>query len=426
MQEKLLHYIWKTRSFQQTDLQTTDGNTINIVFPGYHNHDAGPDFSESSILIDKVRWSGSVEIHIKSSDWLRHKHQVDKAYENVVLHVVWEADKTIYYQDGKSIPTLALKHLVNPELLKKYQLLSEQHLSDIPCHQLLHKSKPIDRLNMVEKAGTERLSHKADHVLNMLKSCNQDWEEVSYRLLFAAYGMKVNKQTFAELAARTPFKLVRKYHKDSSTLQAMLYGQAGLLPINSTDKWVNELIDIYRFIQHKHNLDTSISRIQWKFSKMRPSNFPTIRLAQLSSFLEKHNSIFELLTQTESYQEISKIMGQPVPHYWQSHYDFDKTSKQASLNCIGTQFQLHLTINAFTPVLAAASKYFGRPDYLDRAMIWLELADAEQNKITKKYSSFEFPRENALHSQGLLELYSSYCQHKKCLSCNIGASILSS
>jgi hypothetical protein len=159
---------------------------------------------------------------------------------------------------------------------------------------------------------------------------------------------------------------------------------------------------------------------------MRPSNFPTIRIAQLSSFLEKHNSVFDLLSHTESYQEISKIMGQPVPLYWQSHYDFDKTSKQASLNCIGTQFQLHLTINAFAPVLAAASKYFGRPDYLDRAMIWLESADAEQNKITKKYSSLKFPPENALHSQGLLELYSSYCQHKKCLSCNIGASILSS
>jgi hypothetical protein len=421
MQEAFLHYIWKTRSFDHSQLITSDGRPITIMTPGTHNDDAGPDFLEARVKIGDMVWSGAVEMHIKSSNWLQHRHSEDPAYENVILHVVWDHDQEISYPEGQPIPSLPLAPHVDPSLLDRYVTLMHQ-MGELPCNYAISDISDITCKTMLEKSAIERLETKANEINDLLRSQNHDWEEVCYRLILAAYGMKVNKTPMIRLSETLPFKWIKKHSDQPTIVEALLFGQAGLL-FEAKDQYVDSLIQHYEFYAHKYNLSTSLQRPQWKFSRLRPANFPTLRLAQVAAFLAQNPSIFDRIIHEDQYAGIIRLFEAPVSDYWQLHFDLGKPSSH-KINKPGRTMIHHVMINVFAPVLVAAGKYLDKHDLIDKAMAWLEQVPAESNKITRKFEAIGIKPIHALDSQGCLSLYYDYCLKKNCLQCNIGASIL--
>jgi hypothetical protein len=422
MQEQFLHYVWNTRSFDQKDLLTTENQTITIEYPGHHNEDAGPDFLEAKIKIDGVMWAGSIEMHLKSSYWHQHRHSQDPAYENVILHVVWEDDQAITYPEGNAIPCLVLPTYVDPTLLDRYDTLLHQ-IGDIPCQYAIPGVLPIIQRGMLEKAAVERLHAKASEVIGLVNHLNQDWEETCYRLTLAAFGMKVNKKSMERLAETLPFKWIKKHTDRPIMIESLLFGQAGLLD-QKEEAYCQELTQHFEFLRHKYNLASSLHRPQWKFSRLRPANFPTIRLAQAAAFFAQHPLLFDNILHMDELKPVSQLFRVETNEYWQHHYDFGKPFAKSGSTKIGLSMVHHLIINVFAPVLVAASRYFDKPEYLDKAMTWLENVPAESNKITRKFGSVGIEPSHSLDSQGCLSLYYEYCLKKNCLRCNIGASIL--
>jgi hypothetical protein len=423
MQEQLLHYIWKTRSYNLHELSTTNGEPIQVLRPGNHNVNAGPDFAQASIKIDQVHWTGSVEIHIKSSDWYVHHHEKDPAYENVILHIVWQHDKDIRLADNSIVPTLELSNCVDHNLLDRFDRLMKEH-HEILCHKLWNQVPPITQLEMIERAAIERLQIKAKSCNQLLDQYNGDWEETTYHMIMGAYGMKVNKPSFLKLAGKIPFKVIRKSRQHPIDLDALLFGQSGLLPSAGVDTYSTSLIERHKFLTHKHDLSEPMLRVEWKFSKMRPANFPTIRLAQLATFYKYCTHFFDVIMHTDSLDKIRAYFTHEIPDYWLEHADFGKAAKSPLNTQIGKQMYHHLIINVFAPVLATAANHFGQPTLMDKALTWLEQLPPESNKITRHYESLNYKPHHALQSQGLLTLYDQYCIRKKCLSCSIGASII--
>jgi hypothetical protein len=422
MREDLLHYLWKHRSFDQVGLKTTCGKPIQILKTGYHNHNAGPDFLEAQIQIDVVSWNGSVELHVNSSDWYQHKHDSNSNYDNVILHVVWEEDRQVYHADGQLIPCLEIKDLIDPALLYKYKELTYQ-ISDIPCQFSIQSVPSIIQKGMLEKVAVERLKVKAEEVLKTFNSLNQDWEETSYRLTMSAFGTKVNKVPMLRLAELMPFRLLKKYLNEPDTCAALLFGQAGLL-LRSKHAYVTGLNERFQYLKHKHALSTSLERPQWKFSRMRPANFPSIRIAQLSAFITQNPTLYGYLTELSVFSEIERLFKVITHPYWENHYDFNKVRSRKSEPIIGKQMVDHLIINVFSPLLMAVSIHFDQSTYMDRALEMLEKTSSESNTITRKLRKVGIETDNALTSQGALALYYNYCLKKNCLQCNIGGTIL--
>ena len=423
MQEQLLHYIWKTRSFNSRSLRSTSGEPISILKPGIHNTNAGPDFAQASLKIGTVHWSGSVEVHIKSSDWYLHAHQNDPAYNNVILHVVWQHDKEIRLSDESIVPTFELSRYVDHHLLDRFDSLMREH-HEIACHNLWQMVSDVSKIEMIERTAVERLIDKAKICSNLLNENNGDWEAVTYHMIMSAYGMKVNKVAFQTLASRLPFNVIRKSKQHPVDLDALLFGQSGLLPEQATDTYAASLIERHQYLRHKFALPAPMLRVEWKFSKMRPANFPTIRLAQLAAFYRFCTHFFDVILHTDSLDKIRVYFTHEVADYWLEHIDFGKQSNTSGTAQAGIQMHHHLIINVFAPILAAAAQHFGQPTLMDKALTWLEQLPAESNNKTRHYESLEFKPQHALHSQGLITLHDQYCLRKRCLSCTIGASII--
>ncbi|MFZ9046241.1 MAG: DUF2851 family protein [Cyclobacteriaceae bacterium] len=422
MREDLLHYLWKHRSFDQVELKTTCGRSIQILKPGFHNHNAGPDFLEAQIRIDAVAWFGSVELHIKSSDWYQHKHDSNSNYDNVILHVVWEEDRKVFHRDGQLIPCLEIRDLTDTTLLYKYKELTCQ-ISDIPCQFSIQSVPSIIQQSMLENVAVERLKAKAKEVLKTFNSLNQDWEETSYRLIMRAFGTKVNKVPMLRLAELMPFRLLKKYLNEPDTCAALLFGQAGLL-LRSKHAYVESLNKRFQYLKHKHSLKTSLDRPQWKFSRMRPANFPSLRLAQYSAFITQNPFLYGYLIELSAFSEIERLFKVSTHTYWEDHYDFNKVRNQKSKPIVGKQMVEHLVINVFSPLLTAVSVHFDQSTYMDRALQLLKNTPSESNTITRKLKKVGIETDNALTSQGALALYYNYCLKKNCLQCNIGGRIL--
>lgn len=424
MQETFLHYIWQSRSLDFCQLKTTQDEPIKIQQFGHHNENAGPDFLEAKISLSDVIWSGSVEMHIKSSMWHQHNHDADPAYENVILHVVWEHDQEILHRDGQIIPCVQLRDFVDQELIEKYDLLTHQ-ISEFPCHYALPKVAVFQQQAMLEKSAIERLQQKATVVFEILQQVNYDWEEVSFRMMLTGFGMKVNKSPMIRLGETLPYKYLKKHADQPLLVEALLFGQAGMLN-KVSDHYGEELFNHYRFLAHKYELSTSLQRPQWKFSRLRPINFPTIRLAQLAQLFAKHPQLFDSILHLTQLKEITSLFNISASRYWLSHYDFGKNWSKETTTLIGKNMIHHLIINVFAPILVAASQYFDEQQSMDKAIQWLEAIPTESNKITRKFEKMMFPVVNAMDSQGCLSLYYNYCLKKNCLRCNIGTAILKS
>jgi hypothetical protein len=424
MEEALLHYIWKFQQFDNGNLCTSHGESVAVLFPGYHNHHAGPDFSEAKLVIDGMVWVGHVEIHVKSSDWFAHHHHLNPGYDAVVLHVVWENDKPASRSNGTLIPTLALAGLVHPNLPQHYKALMAAY-GPILCRAHLQNLEKITQVGMVEKALTERIEQKASFLLEKLAKNQYDWENTAFQAMVSQFGFKTNQYGFAQLAQTLDPKIIARYSDQPVQLEALLFGLAGWLSGSTHDPYHGFLQRTYAHLSHKYDLlPRQMQQHQWKMLRLRPANFPTLRLAQLVAILKNQPGHFFQTFISGDLPAITELFRQKTADYWLEHYHFAKASPNKKSNRLGQKSIENLVINLVVPILAAYSLYKHDPAYLDKAMALLESIPPEKNSITELFTQSGFENVHAADSQGLLGLYHHYCQQKRCLSCKIGVGIL--
>ncbi|MFT4734324.1 MAG: hypothetical protein ACI9DJ_002188 [Algoriphagus sp.] len=422
MKEDFLHYLWQFQKFDKHKLFSTDMEDVSIFVAGFKNIDSGPDFREARIKIGDVEWVGSVEIHLKSSDWLRHKHQIDPAYENVILHVVWEYDKEINHKDGRAIPTLCLAAITNPSLISQYELLMTGK-DKIPCQKHFAEVSDIKKFSMIERALVQRMERKGEEVSQILAGRGNDWEEATYQVLLRNFGFKLNNKAFLRLAENLPFKILKKYNNSALQVEALLFGMAGLLE-SDLDVYGQKLAAEFEFLAQKHGLTNNVLNTSaWKFMRTRPANFPTVRLSQIAALLSHSKGLFSLLTETSEYLELSDFFKAKPSEYWQSHYHFGKESAM-KFKGMGEKSIQNLIINTAVPVLVAYGNYVDSPSFMEKAMKFLEDIPSEKNWITKFWNSEGLETKTMFDSQGSIELYNEFCQKRKCLSCGVGIEIL--
>ncbi|AKD03508.1 DUF2851 domain-containing protein [Pontibacter korlensis] len=413
MKEDFLHYVWQHQYFDKTTLATTDGEPLQVLRVGIYNTDAGPDFKEAILRIGEVQWSGSVEVHLNSSDW--HRHQHDQKYDQVVLHVVWTADVPVVRTDGTVMPVLELQNRVDLRLLQTYEQLQKSK-NKIPCAPFWPIVPDVTKALMLERALVERLEEKGQEVLQVYDSYGNDWGQAAYHTLLRGCGFKVNQQASELMAKLLPFHVVRRHQHSLLQLEALLLGQAGFL--DADDEYAQQLQQEYSFLQHKYKLQP-LQRHQWNFLRMRPANFPTVRLAQLAALLHQHASLFTALLEAESIKKYEQIFQAPVSEYWQLHYMFGRESKTASKG-MGKISAQNLVINVAVPILAAYAVHSGDRTYLDKALNLLEQLREESNRYTRYYELLGWKAKSAADNQAALGLYKRYCHPVNCMRCAVG------
>jgi hypothetical protein len=422
--ERLLQFIWQFQYFNKTELATTAGEIIQLIFPGQYNTNQGPDFTNAKIKIDNTTWAGTVELHNKTSDWKKHHHEQDKNYENVILHVVWEDDET---EQSSIIPILELKTRVSKILLQRYNELMNSS-SFISCGKSIHSVPDITWKSWKERLLAERLLRKAKAVETYLEQNNYHWEETFWWLLSRNFGMKVNADAFEAMARSIPLTILAKHKNQVHQLEALLFGQAGLLEKNPKSLREEEeyhclLRKEYEFLKNKYKMKPA--HTPFHFLRMRPGNFPTIRLAQLAMLVHESAHLFSKIKDAVSLEKVKKWLNVTANDYWHYHYVFDEISAFKK-KTIGTSMIDNIVINTMTPVLFAYGNYNDEQKYKDRALQWLEETEAESNSITKGFHQMNIETRTAYDSQALIELKNEYCDKKKCLDCAVGNAILKS
>ncbi len=423
MQEDFLHYIWKFQYFKLHQLRTKCEQELTVLKQGNHQFNSGPDFEQARIKIGEIEWNGSVEIHVRSSEWYQHKHHLDEAYKNVILHVVWTDDKPARNAKGEIIPTLELKDRVNLDLIKRYKQLISQN-SPLACEPHRLEISDLKYYEMIDKAVGARLLEKSKWITTYYNANGKDWEETAYVSLCRNFGFKVNSEPFIELATSLPFKIIKKHADQLFQIEALLFGQAGFLMEEKGDDYYGKLRKEYQFLAHKYGLKQSLNRFQWKFLRLRPANFPTTRIAQLAHFLSSTPNLFDVLTSRNvTTKEVVKRFVAFQSPYWQEHFDFGKTYQAVSKG-MGRSSAENLVINTVVPLLMSYSRHTDEQYFADKSMNLLEDLKAENNKITRIWKAAGFPVKSALDSQGLIMQYNNWCVARKCLGCNIGSDLL--
>ncbi len=414
MKEDFLHYIWQFQYFDKASLCTTTGESLQVYHPGHPHINAGPDFAYARLKVGEIAWVGQVEIHVKASDWIKHQHQQDKAYDAVVLHVVWEEDQVICRQDGSVIPCLVLKGRVADRLRLRYDFLQGKKISQpqLSCASFLPKLSPIIRYTTLDKALLERLEHRAGEWLSLLDTQKGDWEQTAYQQLCRYLGGVINSQPFIQLSQQLPWKELRRFYSNPIQIEARVFGYSGFLAKPLIDEYQAILAKEYQWIHKQEELGAS--HFEWKWSRMRPSSFPTLRLAQLSGLVSHRLELTEVLSITDI-EELKAWLNVPRSDYWQKHYHFGKVGKIRKSWPIDA-----LAINWAIPFMYAYGKYKGNESLQERALSLLRQIPAESNRFLKIYSEADFQLESAADTQAALELWKHYCQPKKCLSCPIG------
>jgi len=420
--EDFLHYIWKYKLFNTSELLTQNNEQIEIINFGTHNTDAGPDFFNGKIKIGDTIWAGNIELHINSSDWIKHKHQTDKAYNNVVLHVVYNNDKAILDKDWNELPTLELKGLVSQKLIAKHNNLVGQSGSDIPCGNQIKNVDQFTIDSWLNRLAIERLERKSIEIEETLKLNKNNWEETFYQYLFKYFGLKVNALPFELLAKNTPLKTIEK-HNNIFSIEALLYGQAGYLEEDIEDEYYQKLKKEYVFLKAKFELKP-LEKSIWKMLRLRPSNFPTIRISQLANLLNNHTRFFSKVVEAESIKELQAYFKMQASEYWNTHYQFGEKVKSEQGKKLGIATINNIIINVIVPFTFVYGKAKQDEKLVDKSLKLLESIKAENNSIIKSWLDLGVKSSNAMQTQSLLELKNNYCSQKKCLTCSIGNEIL--
>ncbi|SEP21853.1 Protein of unknown function [Flavobacterium sp. CF108] len=420
MKEDFLHYLWRFKKFDTLNLVTAQNESITIIKTGDYLELSGPDFFNAHIKIGDQKWAGNVEIHVKSSDWYLHNHEKDAAYENVILHVVWENDTTIFREDNTEIPVLVLKDYVEKEVLDNYNALVSPK-SWISCEKQIHEIDAFVFKNWQERLFFERLERKSKFVYELLEETNQDWEAVLFCLLAKNFGLNTNGLAFLQMSKSIPFSIIRKESFEVENLESLLLGTLNLLDGEKEDVYFKDLKFRYFYLLHKYQLEKSfIDPVQ--FFKHRPDNFPTIRLSQLANLYHKHQNLFSKIIALKSAKSVYELLNVSVSSYWQNHYQFDKESPKKT-KTLSKSFVDLVIINTIIPIQFAYSNIMGDSVSEDLIDFMNEVAP-EKNAIIDKFSSFGIKSKNAFETQTLLELKNEYCNNKACLKCALGMELL--
>ena len=420
MKEDFLHYLWKFKKFDTLNLKTAQEEQITIIKTGDYLELAGPDFFNAQITIGNQKWAGNVEIHLKSSDWYVHGHEKDAAYENVILHVVWEHDTEIFSRDNNEIPVLILKDYVASEILSNYNSLVIPK-SWIFCEKDIGKIDDFIIKNWQERLFFDRLERKSKFIYDLLEETNQDWEGVLFVLLAKNFGLNTNGNSFLQIAKSIPFSIVRKESFEIENLEALLLGTSGLLDDDKEDIYFTDLKLRYYYLLNKYQLEKRhIDSVQ--FFKHRPDNFPTIRLSQLANLYHKHQNLFSKVTVLKSVKSVYELLNVSASVYWSNHYQFDKESLRKPKS-LSKSFMDLIIINTIIPIQFAYSNIRGE-SIAEELIAFMNEVTPEKNAIIDKFQSFGVSAKNAFETQTLLELKNEYCNQKACLKCVLGVELL--
>lgn len=421
MQEDFLHYLWKHKKFSTKALQTTLGDVIQIFSVGTLNNNTGPDFFNAKIKIANQLWAGNVEIHVNSSDWYLHNHELDENYDNVILHVVWQHDAEIHRKDNSVIPTLELKPIVSKTSLQNYKKLFSKKQAWINCESDFSSVSSFVVNNWLERLYLERLERKHTAIKTLLLLSKNNWEAVFFKMIAKNFGLKVNGEAFLSLANSFQFKLVQKIQNKQLALEALFFGQANLLQEEIQDTYYLQLQKEYAFLVNKYSL-TNAMVIPMQFFRLRPSNFPTLRLSQLASLYHQHQNLFSKILEAKSIEAIYKLFQVKIASYWKNHYTFGKVSKVSNKRITNSFIDL-LIINTIVPIRFSYAKNQGKP--IDETIVsWMQQIALEKNSVVAKFQQLKPEFKTALQSQALIQLKSVYCNKNKCLQCAIGNNLL--
>lgn len=424
MTEAFLHYLWQHRLFTGP-LVTTDGKEVEVVRVGYYNHNSGPDFSEARVCIDGIQWVGQVEIHIKATDWNLHRHNADAAYNNVILHLVYINDGPVVTQLGQPMPTVEVQHLIPEDIWSRYSMLIQPQIPiAIPCMLQIQEVPQIVLESTLDRMLVERLQRKASDVQRLLDDSRSHWETTCYCMVARYLGGKVNAFAFEMLAKVTPLSIIAKIKDNPFRIEALLFGQAGMLEGAFNDAYPQRLQKEYQYLRIAYKL-TPMDAHLWHFFRLRPANFPTIRIAQLASLLASSSNLFSRLLDIDTVDELRRLFDYATSPYWVNHYRFDVESAPIDKR-LGTSFVDILLINAWIPLLFEYGVQHDDDTFCDRAVDLLQQLPAEKNHIVKQWASAHIVAHSAHHSQALLQLYNEYCTPRLCLQCPIGHHLLSS
>ena len=421
MNEDFLIYLW-TYQLIDLNLKTTDGENAIVQKPGLRNTNSGPDFFNGKVRIGDTTWAGNIEIHIYSSDWNKHQHQHDPAYDNIILHVVYQDDKPVIRKNNDKIPTIELKGKFDDSILSVYKRFLDSE-KWIPCEDLFQQVSIFDKLAWLDKLMAERLEQKSASILAELEHNKLDFQEVFYRKLARNFGFHTNADAFERLAVSLSFKILSKHKSSLFQMEALLYGQAGFLENHLKDEYPAKLGKEYDFLKRKYSLKP-IDRKLWKFMRLRPTNFPTIRISQFAQLLFKSSALISQILETGKLSSVIHLLKVEASEYWINHYRFDVQSSSRK-KTLGTASINLLMINTIIPFLFVYGNIKNDPSLQSKALAWLEKLPPEQNYITRRFSELDLKPGNAMQSQALLQLKTQYCEQKRCLQCRIGHKLLS-
>ena len=421
MQEDFLHYVWQHKKMSLKSLKTTAQDPITLKAVGLANVNSGPDFFNAQVRIGTQMWAGNVEIHVKSSDWYVHHHETDAAYDNVILHVVWEHNMEIYRKDNTPIPTLELKNYVLPHTYKNYNTLLNQKQYWIPCEPNMKEVEAFTVNHWLERLYLERLEGKYKAIETQLIESKQNWEAVLFWQLAKNFGLKVNGDAFLSIAKSMDFSVIRKSQFEAHQLEALFFGQAGLLETEAQDAYVSELKSTYAFLKTKFSISNK-GVLPVQFFRLRPPNFPTIRLAQLAALYSRSSNLFSSIIEAQTLDQLYAVFEGATSKFWDTHYTFEKTSKSTPKTLTKSFINL-LIINTIIPIKFAYNK-FNRQSNQEDVVAIMRKIPMEHNSIVDKFHTLYAFGKTALDSQALIQLQQNYCSKNKCLHCAIGSALL--
>ncbi len=422
MNERLLQFIWQFQYFNKDNLRTIDDLPLQILKPGTLNTNQGPDFLDAQIKLNNTLWAGNIEIHILGSDWNLHGHSNDPNYSNVILHVVWENNSAVVLSGGQTIPTIEMQPLIAKTMLETYYRLMQQD-QFVSCTKHLPALSDIAWVSWKERLAVERLLRKSSGVIDLVKKSNNHWEETFWWLLARNFGIKLNSEVFEEIAVSIPLNVLAKHKSQIHQLEALLFGQAGLLNDEREDDYYRLLQREYKLLSTKFNL-RSVGR-KPDLLRMRPANFPTVRLAQLAMLIHHSNHMFSRVLEANHCRQLYSLLNVTTNDYWHYHYRFGETTAYHP-KTLGKTMAENILINTIIPVLYAYGQHKKIEAIQERAVAFLSQISAEKNTITRNWEKYGIANLTALDSQALIELKNSYCNKHLCLECAVGNKILRS
>lgn len=418
MKEDFVQAIWKYQLFNTKIFKSEGGQTISVQYPGFQHINSGPDFSNARIQIDDIVWVGNVEIHTKSSEWYKHKHHLDPAYNNVILHVVFENDSDLCLTESNFLlNTLVIKAYVDDAIMDKYSVLVED-MRQLPCRYWWSKIDSEIINQWLTRMCLERFEIKSRQNQTRLSNLNEHWDQLFFELLARQMGFHVNAEPMEQLAMNIKIEWIQKLIGQPFSIEAIFFGQAGMLNRNFNDDYPSKLKYEYQYQQKKLGLK-SIDLGAWKFSRLRPSNFPTLRIAQLAAIVSAHPRFFSNCLEIEDLSEIQSYFKVQLNEYWNNHYLFDKESAEISKN-LGSESIDHLILNTLCYLWFLYGNAKSDHQYINKSLNFMEILKPESNRFVKVFSVCSFKVKNSLQSQGLRYLWENYCDEKKCLTCSIG------